>query len=218
MNEVFAESIRYVNLPFTVLLGMVVIYWLFVMLGALDHELGLHGEQDAHTHHHASVHGWFGNMLHFVNVGEVPVMIVASILALCLWIGSMVANYYWTGGSVLLALAFLIPNLIVALVITRYVTLPLRPLFRYLGKEHDELQIVLGQTCLITTSQATESFGQAQIETKGAPLLINVRTMDGSAIPKGATAVVVSEDAAKGIYFIADLPKPELQSTTNPVN
>jgi hypothetical protein len=212
MYEIFAESIRYVNLPFTAMLGVVVIYWLFVMLGALDLDLGMSAETDGDAHHEAGTHGWFGNMLHFINVGEVPVMIIASVLTLCLWIGSMVANYYWTGGSLLLALGFLVPNLIISLLVTRYVTLPLRPLFRYLTKEHGEQRIVLGQTCKITTSQANETFGQAEIPTSGAPLLINVRTMDGSALPKGATAVVVREDEAKGIYFVADLPKPQLHS------
>jgi hypothetical protein len=151
-------------------------------------------------------------VLQFINVGEVPVMLVASVLILCLWIGSLISNFYFTGGSLPLALAFLVPNSVLSLVITRYLTLPLRPLFRYLIKEHGEERIVVGQTCQIITSEATETFGQAQIDTSGAPLLINVRTIDGSALPKGATAVVVRQDDARGIYFIADLPKPQLHS------
>jgi hypothetical protein len=184
MLEVLTESIRYVNLPFTVLLGVVVLYWLFVMLGALDLSTG--GDADADAHHEGGGSGWFGHVLHFINVGEVPVMLVASVMILCLWIGSLMTNYYFAGDSVLLACAFLVPNLVLSLIVTRYVTLPLRPLFRYLMKEHGEERIVVGQTCQIITSEATETFGQAQIDTSGAPLLINVRTIDGSALPKGA--------------------------------
>lgn len=214
MLEVLSESIRYVNLPFTVLLGVVVLYWLFVVLGALDLSTG--GDADADGHAESGDHGWFGHMLHFINVGDVPVMLVASVLILCLWIGSLISNFYFTGGSPGLALLCLVPNLVISLVVTRYVTMPLRPLFRYIMKEHGEERVVVGQMCQITTSQATDSFGQAEIATSGAPLLINVRTMDGSELPKGATAVVVQHDEARGIYFIADFPKPQLQALTNP--
>ncbi|MDQ3621784.1 MAG: YqiJ family protein [Verrucomicrobiota bacterium] len=228
MIEVLSESIRLVNLPFTVLLGLVVLYWLFVILGALDLDFGAdaqaelsgdgdlsgdaHTDSDLHGHQEGTQGGgWVSDLLHFVNIGDVPLMIVASILTLCAWLFSMIVNHYWTGGSVLLALAALLPNLVVSLVVTRYLTLPLRPLFRLITKDSDDDQAIVGQS-LITTSEANSEFGQAQIATTGAPLLINVRTLDGSALPRGASAVVVRAEPSKGVYLVAELPRPQLQS------
>jgi len=249
MHEVFAESITWANLPFTVLLGTVVLYWIMVALGALD--MNLFGEVDAdlHADAHFDAHADGGvdldgdgdldghplvpgdpphltgdkaggiskeltggessclvQALSFLNVGKVPVMFVASVLVLCLWLGSMISNHYLTGGSVALAAAFIVPNLIVSVILTRYITLPFRPLFRALTTERDEQVSVIGQRCVIVTSEATPEFGQAEIKTDGAPLLLNVRTMNDARMVRGDVAVVVRRDGERDFHFIAPLP------------
>lgn len=211
-----------VNLPFTVLLGFVLLYWGMVALGILDLDLfggtdaDLDGDLEAHhgagevhgmnkevSAHHA---GFWPGALDFINVGKVPVMFVVSVLVLCLWLGSLLANRYLTGGSPILALILIVPNLAVAVVAARYVTLPFRPLFRVLTKDRDEGMVVLGQRCTIVTSEATPDFGQAEIRPADAPpILLNVRTIDGSNLRKGDLAVVVRADPERGIHFITPL-------------
>ncbi|MDB6151213.1 MAG: hypothetical protein JWQ44_2661 [Chthoniobacter sp.] len=205
MLEVFSEAIWPVNLPFTVLLGLVMIYWLLVALGALDDHDAADAEGDF-----ASDGGWLSGVFHFINLGEAPLMVVMSILSLCLWTGSMIANHYFTDHRAVLALAYLLPNLLLSIVVTRYLTLPLKPIFQLLGGSEAEPIPLVGQPCRITTSTANETFGQAEIETKGAPLLINVRTTDGAALPRGAAAVVFREDTERGIYFVVGVPDPKL--------
>lgn len=233
MFELFSESFRLVNLPFTILLILVVLYWLLVALGAmggpeadadLDVHSGAHVDHDVdldtmhhHVEGHHSGHGsqesgsWWGNTLKFVNLGDVPVMVVLSVLILSLWSFSVIANRYWTGGSNLLALAFFGANLVVSIVATRYVTLPLKPLFRMLSKQYDEPVKIIGQHCRVVTSEATPDFGQAEITTSGVPLLIHVRTLNDAILHKGDVAVVVREDAERRIFFITANPIP-----TNP--
>jgi hypothetical protein len=246
MHEVLTESIRWVNLPFTVLLAVVVLYWLMVGIGVLDLSLfgdldadfHVDGHFDAHAHvdtdvgdhplipgdpaglHSGEAHGihkeiagghngsFLVQALSFLNVGQVPLTLVLSVFALCLWLGSMIVNRYLTGGSVALATAALIPNFIVSVVATRYITLPFRPLFRAITWERNEHFVVIGQRCTITTSEATPEFGQAEIKTDGAPLLLNVRTLNGSRLTKGETAVVARVDHDRSLYFITPLPKP----------
>src|SRR6187431_1907441 len=118
MHEVLTESIRWVNLPFTVLLGVIVLYWLLVGLGALDMNLFGDVDADLHTHVHVETDvdahplvpgdpphltgdkaggiskelggeesGFLLQALAFLNVGQVPVMFVISVLVLCLWLG-----------------------------------------------------------------------------------------------------------------------------------
>jgi hypothetical protein len=233
MSELFSEAFRLVNLPFTILLILVVLYWLLVAIGALggpaaDADLDVHA--DAHLdhevdidtmHHHVeghhSAHGqpdggsWWGNTLKFVNLGDVPVMVVLSVLILSLWCFGIVANAYWTGGSNLLALAFLVLNFVVSAFVTRYVTLPLKPVFRLLNKQYDEPVKIIGGHCRIVTSEATPDFGQAEITTGGVPLLIHVRTLNDAILRKGDLAVVVREDADRRVFFITANPIPTNQ-------
>jgi len=215
--EVLSEAVALVNLPFTVLMGLVMIYWLLVALGALDSEFGTEAHGGAHGDGNAD-HGSLSGMLHFINLGDVPLMVVLSVLSLCLWTGSMIANHYFTGHNALLALAFLLPNLAVSLVVTRYLTLPLKPVFRLLRRDEDDAVPLVGRTCRITTSTANETFGQAEVETNGAPLLINVRTLEGAAMTRGATAVVFREDTERDIYFVTEVPDPKLFQPTPPPN
>jgi hypothetical protein len=233
MIELISESFRLVNLPFTVLLILVVLYWLLVAVGALggpaaDADLDVHA--DAHLdhdvdidtmHHHVegnhSGHGsheggsWWGNTLKFVNLGDVPVMVVLSVLILSLWAFGIVANRYWAGDSALLKTAFLGANLVASVVITRYVTLPLKPIFRVLNKQYDESVKIVGEHCRVVTSEATSRFGQAEIATKGVPLLIHVRTLNDAVLRKGDLAVVVREDTEHRIFFITANPIPTNQ-------
>ena len=229
MNELLHEAFRLINLPFTVLLILVVGYWLLVALGAIggpspeaDLDVGGHAHIDHDVdvdtmHHHVeghhSAHGeaeasWWGNALRFVNLGDVPAMVVLSVLILSMWAFGIVANAYWTGGSALLAGVFLIVNFFVSAVVTRYVTLPLKPLFRILNKQYDEPVKIVGQHCKIVTSEATPEFGQAEIATGGSPLLIHVRTLNDAILQRGDVAVVVREDADRRIFFVTANPLP----------
>jgi hypothetical protein len=233
MIELFSESFRLVNLPFTILLLLVVLYWLLVAVGALggpsadadlDVDGGAHIDHDVdldtmhhHVEGHHSAHGhsdsgsWWGHTLKFVNLGDVPVMVVLSVLILCLWSFGVIANRYWTGGSNLLALLFFGVNLVVGIIVTRYVTLPLKPLFRILNKQYDEPVKIIGQHCRVVTSEATPDFGQAEITTGGVPILIHVRTLNDAVLRRGDVAVVVREDADRRVFFITANPVP-----TNP--
>ncbi len=218
MSEVFEQAFRMVNLPFTVLLGLIVLYWLLVALGALD--VHLFSDVDAHVEgdvHHEIDHdaGGATKFMDFVGIGDVPVMVIVSVLGLAMWLGSMLSNYYLTGGSQLFALAMLIPIFLVSVVVTRYVTMPLRPLFRLINKDRGAGEEVLGSVCLITTSEATPTFGQAEITRSGAPVLINVRTLGDAVLVKGARAAVVRSDSEKGVYYITPMPSLESSQTQN---
>src|SRR6476660_920047 len=154
MHEVLSEAFAFVNLPFTVLLGLVAVYWVLVVLGALDTSFGSDLELGGHVEggspelggHHFEGHeteahgdvghdGFLSGVAHFINLGDVPLMVVVSVLSLSLWTGSLIANRYFTGHDVLMSLAFLVPNFIVGLIVTRYGTLPFKPLFRLLRRD-----------------------------------------------------------------------------------
>lgn len=231
MTELFHEAFRLVNFPFTVLLILVVLYWLLVALGAIggpaadadidvshdahiDHDVDIdtmhHNVEGNHHAHHSDGGSWYGNMLKFVNLGDVPVMVVLSVLILAMWAFGIFANAYWTGGSAILTAVFLVVNVGVSIVLTRYATMPLKPLFRMLNKQYDEKVEIIGQHCRIVSLEATPEFGQAEIVTNGAPITINVRTLNDATLTKGDLAVIVREDSDTRIFFITanPLPKP----------
>jgi hypothetical protein len=225
MIEFVFEMFRPANLLFTVFLGLITCYWILVGLGALDFNSdpgmdvgdGDLNSGDASSGHAGEMHsdpatgfqGAFKAMLQFLNFGDVPAMIVVSIMALSLWTFSMLGSHYFSDGSIGRSILLIVPNLLLSAVITKVATAPLKKLFNALNRDYEEHKPVVGRTCTIMTSEVTDKFGQAQIETSGAPLLINVRTYGDALFSKGEAALIIKEDKENNIYTVA-----KLESTT----
>lgn len=246
MLEIITEAVAPYTLPFTVLLGICVLYWLLVAIGLLDldshsgfdmhHDVHVGGDvhvgADVHTGdidaghdvdtgdaqhdpvemHHGpdAAHGALKSLLQFLNFGDVPAMVVVSVMSLSLWTFAMIGNHYFSGGSVMRALVLVVPNVVLTVLITKLLTAPLKKLFGALNREYEEHKPIIGRTCTIITSEVNDKFGQAQIETSGAPLIINVRTYGDTVLTKGETALIVREDKETQLFTVAKL------STTTP--
>jgi hypothetical protein len=237
MLEVLREAISGPTLPFTILLGLILLYWSLIGLGMFHlggdgadsghadlsghghlHDGGAHGHGDhgADGAEHSDGHdgGFFKPLLAFFNVGEVPITLVVSVLAVLLWVSSMFLNHYLNPAhDDTRALILLAPNLLITCIGTSLATRPFKKLFRTLNRDFDQQTPVLGQRCVISTSEATERFGQAVVERPGAPLLINVRTFGGLVLQKGEEALIIKEDAETQIYTVAKLApqNPQLE-------
>jgi len=222
MFEFFYEVLRPVNLPFTAMLAAVVFYWMLVLLGALDfnsepgidvahgHDVHVEGAVGGHDAEHGGAMdahdgGAFKALLQFLNFGNVPSMIVVSIIVLSMWTVSMISNRMLNPGSYLIAFGLLVPNLIITAIITKVATAPLVKIFTALNKEYEEHKPVVGRTCRILTSEVTDKFGQAEIETSGSPLVINVRAYSDARFEKGESALIIKEDREKNLYTVAKL-------------
>jgi len=220
--------VSWVNLPYTILLIAILIYWAMVILGALDlhaihvdldldADADVHVEMDADADAHVEVEGAHGaliGLLHFFGVGEIPVMILVSFFVLSLWIISVTANYYLgslglgTGASIVTALVLFVPNVVVSLFVAKILTSPLRSVFRALSKEkiqHEELCGIVG---VVTTREVTEAFGQVEVRRKGAPLKLNCVTRNGQVMKEGDLALLVRHDPATGVYTVEKSDSP----------
>ena len=209
MTEIMHESMRWVNMPYTVLLAMVLLYWLLVILGALDIDFGdFDLFSDVETNVDAEgipETGWLSGVLQFLNLGQVPTMIVASFLVVSLWAGSMILNYYWSISAVWISFALFIPNFILAGVLTHFCARPFARLFRELNHQGDENLPMTGRIGRVITSEVNEHFGQVEIETEGAPLVISARAADGEIYLKGESVVVVESLEEASSYRVKNL-------------
>lgn len=150
---------------------------------------------------------WFvGNSiaaLRWLNLGGVPLMIWAAVLAVAWWFVSGVLwiamdraifepNLLW---SSLLA----VKNLILAALLTKLVTAPLK---RSLTPSRITSRSLIGRECVISSTEATPDFGLVKFKTGGAPLLLNVRT-DGPRLPRGTPVWIVHYDPQRRVYLVS---------------
>ncbi len=200
----------WVNLPFTVLLGIVIVYWLSVICGLSDLDSV---EADAEVDGDASSGGFFAGVLQFFYIGEVPVLIVLSVMTVSLWAGMILGNFNFNPGhTVPGALIVFVPVFIASALLTRLVALPLRKVFAALNRDYDSSLPVVGRTGIVSTSEVTDSFGRVTIETGGSEIIVNARAARGETLLKGDTAIIFEEDAAHNLYLVRKLENPTLEN------
>lgn len=218
MTELLELAFSPINVIFTVLLISIVLYWITVVLGIFDAELfdidlpdpDLEFDMDADVDLDAETDvdlntGVVWGVANWFYVGEVPVMVLASVFILSLWTGAMLGNYYFNPeGTWGLALLVFSINWVLGLVVVKIVGAPLRPLYAIMNRDYNAAPKVMGNQCRIITTQVThEQMGQAEVATKGAPLVLNVRARKDHEFVKDDIAVIVAKDRESGVYTIA---------------
>lgn len=208
VKELWEQAILPYNLPFTILLGLVVVFWIFTLVGALsvdsvdvDLDTDLNGES-------GDLGDIPGALLRIVNAGAVPLTVVLSILILAMWMVSMTLNYYFNPGhSALLATGFFMAAFILGVILTKIVTQPLVPFMRKL-KDAENATPVIGGVGVVRSIQIDSSYGQVEVERQdGAPALLNARLgPDSEPAPRGTLVAIISLDEASGVYLVRPLP------------
>ncbi|MEM7165777.1 MAG: hypothetical protein AAF581_09950 [Planctomycetota bacterium] len=222
-DELLTNCMLLVNLPYTILLVLALVYWTTVILGVLDFnsaDADLHVDGDVHGALEGGAHadgdgadGHTGGddivsgLLKLAGIGEVPIMIVISIASLVMWASSVMTNYHFNSdGALWVGAVILVPNLILGFGFARLITLPLRPLFRVVeDDEGSQHEMLIGKPCVIRSEAANLEYGQAEVRTEGAPNLVNVRTRQETPLARGEEAVIVDYDAAKNVYVVASI-------------
>ncbi|MCW8132594.1 MAG: hypothetical protein KIS92_19755 [Planctomycetota bacterium] len=221
MFEILNAAFSFPTVLFTALLGCVVLFWLGVILAGLDHDaLNFHsgGHADIHLDAHADLgashgldaggEGWADGFLGFLNVGSVPVSIVASAAIFSGWTLSMLAELY---AAPLLGAA--LPGFLVGagtlalgtcggLFAAGLATRPMRGVFK-VQTQHGG-GALLYKIVTITTEKVNASFGQAELRMGGAPLILSVRCLVPNTLSKGKLAVIVGYDAKLDAYEVSE--------------
>jgi hypothetical protein len=211
--ELLQASISQNQILLTLALGLVVAYWLMVIIGVLDLDTDvpdvlMDGDGLTDLSHDASTGSVWLSTSRAFGFSQVPIVVWASFLILFMWFVSLVLNQYWNpDATTSRALILLVPNFVISAIITKIVTIPVAKLFSAMSENDPEAEEVIGRTGTVTTMEADESYGQVEIAGKGAPLLINVRTHPGAcAIKKGTLVTVLAAVPDHNFYYIESSP------------
>ena len=164
----------------------------------VDGDFDVDGDVDG-----AGLPSWL-SVLQFFNVGEVPVMILLSVLVFTAWSLSLILNTQWnptlkTGVGLLLA----IPNFLASPLITKLLTAPFASVFRRAKSGIAKPTKIVGRTVTVTTGKVTTTFGQAELnDNQVVPVTLNVRTREGENLGRGDEALVIERDDSNDTYLV----------------
>lgn len=210
MAEFLHPYLQMPTLPFTVLLGMVVAYWLLMIVSGLDLDfVDFDFDLDGDPTTHSSALDWGFVGLKWFNLGDVPFMVWLSAFALAAWLASAIFDKGLADPSAAEVLTASLRNIGVALLAAKAVTQPLKGKLKI--QEPNTVAQMIGRTVVITTTQADTRHGQASCPSDGAPLLIQVRTVAES-LAKGDTAEIIDYSPDEHVYFIRSAAPPAERS------
>jgi len=214
MLEVFQHAIALVNLPFTVLVALVLVYWICSLLGALDLDfLSLDFDTDTDLGEvdgaHAS-HGMLFGVGRFLHLDAVPFMIALSFIAVFGWMTSLILNGFLNPGfNAWIGLGLLPVSLIAGALATRIALTPLRGVFSRIRQTEEKGPPILGQVGQVITSEVTEKFGMAELDQDGTHLKLQIRVQNGDTLTRGDSVLFVKRDEESGAFYVRKADSPQ---------
>jgi len=210
----------------TVLMAVLMLYWIFVFLLGLgfdDLDLGFDfdvdvdaapeigdadadladGETDANGDQ-VSDKSPMMKFLNFVNVGKVPFMLILTTFKFFTWIGSLALTRVvdvssWNAWSLLI----LIPLAIVAIFVTKIITNPMAKFFKEIGYKGEEEIDFLGRSGKMLSNIREDKIGTAEFVVDKNPIRLNVKSANGEEIKYGDYVVIEDESNDKKIFLVS---------------
>lgn len=217
MLELWQHATLPYNLPLTLVLGVILAYWVMCICGLFGIDMldGLFGcEGDAGDITPPS--GMLQSVLRYLNATDVPLIVVLSLLTLYLWTIAIIGNFFLNPGqSEILAGILIFPNLLVSLILVKITTKPLAPLMRKM-KAHTLTHIDLkGRTGKVRTGEINEKFGQVQLD-GDSDYLINAHLPEGhEPVGRDTEVLVIDGPNEQGLYIVRPLSEggPEISNS-----
>lgn len=192
MAEIFELAVSGINIFPTILFGLMILFWLLSLLAGLDID-GLDFDLDLEV-----------DFLSFLNFGNIPLTIYASITTFVMWALQMTfsINTGITGGVV--ALGVLAGAFTGGIVVTSLLAIPLKGVFKHMGgKSAAESLDLKGQLCTLKYDLEGDGISQGMVDDIEQNILINVKKFkDTPDMKKGQQGLIIKEDPSRKFYFI----------------
>ncbi|MEZ4984017.1 MAG: DUF1449 family protein [Saprospiraceae bacterium] len=177
MKELFNIALHPLNIPFSLLLAVVLLYWITVILGALEmdaFDLDIDGDTDTDAASHAGGGSWFAAALHFFHFDRLPFMLIMSLVVLASWALSILSNHYWGHYHYGFAVLMAGPIVLVSFIIAKLVSFRLLPLFAATNTAVAAVEY-MGKVCKVKLPPSDTHFGQAGLWHAGDELLVHIK-------------------------------------------
>ncbi len=205
MNELLATSLAFPTVVYSVALGVCLLYWALVFLGALGVDLTGDGDADVDATDSTGSAPAVMGLIGLSHLGQVPITVAFSLVSLFGWFVSGLLSRReallgaFVSESVLHILVLLVA-LLVAIRIAGWAALPLAPLFdaHHAPSRHS----LVGRVVEVSTGEVNRRFGQARLEDGGAGLVLQVRCDPSRELRRGQQALIIEHNDALEFYEV----------------
>jgi hypothetical protein len=204
MNLFLQTSLSFPVVMLSFVLCIAILYWLGVAIGVLDVDLldfNINGAESS-----LSKAEGLGGLLLKVGFKDLPVTLLLTLLIFFSWIFcyfiELLALRFvplgWLRYPVGVAVA--IGCILLALPLVRFVSAPLRPLFRKINR--DTTRSVIGQVVTVRSGRVTLTNGEATMDDGGAGLVLRIRAEEALNLQRGDRVVLLEYLQAEHAYRV----------------
>ena len=192
-----SQIFRPENFVYSVILIIVLIYWIIVTVGLLDVEsIDLNIDLS------------IDSLFTFLNLGKIPFSIWFTVFSFIIWVLSLSYNSLFDNfklidnNSIFRFIAGFILLLPTSIFITKLLTNPLRRFFDF---ETIKKSDFISKECVVTSSTVTNEFGIAELSIEGQMQLVDIRTKNKEEIKKGDRVLIYQYDDNNDIFYVTKI-------------
>lgn len=204
------------NIVATFILCFCVLYWLIVMLGALDmdfldFDIEVDVEADVEVDVDTDMSGntesgvaWLNKVLYFFNLGRIPFMVWLTIVGIIAWFGLVTVNFFLGINSFLLGSALFLAAFIGAMIVAKPLTFPLVKMFDALEKT-EGIKNAIGKVGEVMYPDKNGKPGEVEIIHEGSHIKVFVLPASKDIVlVKGQQVLVISKSESDNHIYIVE--------------
>ncbi|MGI0105965.1 hypothetical protein [Salinimicrobium sp. WS361] len=226
-NILFSE----VNLVLTILLIVLLLYWVFTMIGGLDYDVDFDvevdldpaidagtgmdgGNMDFQDLSNAEVNQedvvgkrrrplkWWQVFLIYFNFVGLPFMFTFTCWIFIWWFMTVLTTAVTHSYDNYFGFSIMLIALFPALIVNKIFTTPFKGFFKNLNKDGDAPIDYLGRKGLLLSSISEDKMGNAEVKVDGSTMSIYVKSLTGEPLVYGSSVLIIKRSPDHNYYLV----------------
>lgn len=220
-----------VNLPLTILVIILLLYWIVTMVSGIDFDLDVDidvnidadididtgiegGNVDFHEISNTEVNKedvvgkrrkplkWWQITLIYFNFIGLPFMFTFTSWIFIWWIGTALATVITNSFNNSFGFILMLALMIPSLFLTKIFTTPFKRFFKNLNQDGDSPTDLIGRIGVSQSTIKEDKLGSAEVLADGNPLSINIKSLKGEQINFREQILVIKQSKDKTFYYV----------------
>lgn len=208
LEELIEVSFNPANTILSILLILSVLYWIMTMVtGFGEYDIDFDTDIDADFDTPDGMvevpndPSSFIQFLKFLNLDIIPITFFITLVLLFTWLINVNISYfiplpYW------MYFITIVPAFVASLFLTKYLSMPLKPIFREINHKGEIAYDYLGRVGVLKATIENDKLGMIELVINNDPIKLLVKSNDGSLLQVGEKVQIVNENPDKKFYFV----------------
>lgn len=215
MIELWQQLTHSYNLIFSIPFGLLCLYWIISSLGLFDIDANVSTELEANPDADLSfLGGALRGFQNCLNASDVPTMLVLTFISGIGIIFNSALLSFFEPTHPALGAAFIVTSFLGAALVTRFLMIPLKPIFKIIHKDEENKTPIIGRIGIVKSGQIDQDFGQVEVQhEKNAPSLLNcILSKRETCLKKGEQVLIVAQDETTEKFIVCSLKAAQLST------